>query len=462
MEPQSLSVSQLLVNHHNPRFEPVKNQSEAIELMLEEAGDDVLRLAKDIAQSRVNPTRSLMVVKAGEKYLVLDGNRRVTALKLLHRPGLTKNVRFKEKFAELKRNAGAKVQEEVNCVVFPDRESAFRWVKLEHTGKNKGVGTVKWDAKQGQRFLAQFIGEKPSRSLQLFDYAEARNISHDEVDSSTLNRLLATKTIRELIGVDFPDYVLNRTVSDSKLLDNIRKVFAAMSHSDFKVSDVYTATKAKDWIEGILGISPESDEESKDQGAKKGGTEPGTRPKPKPKPKARPLEGDWITPALYKAYSLDNRVKAVLGELKSGLKPAAKPNVCATSLRVLLELAVYVFLTEKGHIKTLRAEEKQRRVDDAQKKGKKIKPLEKDWSPSFHKMLTHMASDESLIPDPLDGKALKVFTGPKGSKPFFAELNQFMHNPSYNPTPDMVIAVWKNLGKLVFKAILEAQDADTN
>lgn len=461
MEPQILSISQLLVNHENPRFEPVKNQSEAIDKMLTgAAGDEVLKLATDIVQSKVNPTRNLMVVKVGGKYLVLDGNRRVTALKLLHKPGLTKNTRLKEKFTELGRNALAEIQEEVLCIVFPDRESANHWIKLEHTGKNKGAGVVGWDRVQKKRFLAQSVGEKLSRSVQLIDYAEKNGIKCDRVDSSTLDRLLPNKAIRELIGVDFPDGVLTGVMSHEQILDNVRKVFAAMSHDDFKVGDVYNVVKAKAWIEGILGISPEAEEKSKDAKTQKTETGTETTTKTKTKTKPGPLDGNWITGLLFKAYALDNRVKTILGELSS-LKPANKPNVCATSLRVLLELAVYVFLEGKGCIKDMIDLEKNRRTDGL-KKGKNVSPLDKDWSPSFHMMLSYMSSDESLVTDPLARKALKTYIGKKTSEPFLAELNQFTHNPNYSATQETVTEIWDKLGKLVFKAILAGQNADTN
>lgn len=460
MEPQSLSIWQLLVNHENPRFEPVKNQTEAIDLMLQgRGGNEVLRLAVDIAHSSVNPTRSLMVIRVGEKYLVLDGNRRITALKLLHRPGLTKILRFREKFAELKRDMGTKIPDHVNCVVFPDKEGAYRWIKLEHTGKNDGVGTVGWDSIQKQRFRALFIGEKPSRPVQLFDYADAHTINREKVDASTLKRLLATKMIRELIGVSFPDGFLLSAGSESQLLNNVRKVFAAMSHSDFKVGDVYTVAKAKAWIEGILGITHEAEEKSKNGATQKTETKGGS--KTKTKTKAGPLAGDWIMPALHKAYSLDNRVKDMLGELKSGLKPATKPNVCATSLRVLLELAVYVFLWDEGEIKKLIVQAKSEH-DAKNKKRAHKQAWEKLWTPSFKEMLDHLSSDESLIPNPSARTALSIFISKKTSEPFLAELNQFMHNPDYHPTHQMVTDIWNSLGKLVFKAILEAQDEDTN
>jgi ParB-like chromosome segregation protein Spo0J len=84
MTKEMIPIEKLLVNPQNPRFEPVGNQEEAISMMLSEAEKKIINLAKDIAQYGLNPSKSLMVVKVDKGYyLPLEGNRRVTAIKLL-------------------------------------------------------------------------------------------------------------------------------------------------------------------------------------------------------------------------------------------------------------------------------------------------------------------------------------------------------------------------------------------
>lgn len=441
---KKIPISQLIVNHENPRFEPVKSEQKAIDLMMSEVGDKVFNLAKDIAEHGLNPSRNIIVIEAGEsKFLPLDGNRRIVALKLLHQPDLTKNAHFRDKFIELKKDSGTSFPSEVDCSIFPDKESAYRWVNLEHTGENKGVGVLNWDSEQRLRFIAQFEGKKLSRSVQLLDYAEENDIAHERVDSTTLDRILGTPAAREYLGLDFSNGLLNFTTSKNQVIDNIKKLFTAMSASKFTVADVYTSAKTMDWVANVLGIKQEP---SKKQKAKKTSTTAS---------KANPLDGDWITQQLYVVYGNSNRVKAILGELK-GINPRQKPNVCSAALRVLLELALYVFLNENGGIKKLIEQEKTRLIEE-NKKRKTLKEWNRDWAPNFQMTLQYLSNDELLIPDPLERKALKTFIGKKGSEPFLAELNQFIHNPNYEPTPDMVIEIWNKLGKLIFKAILSKQ-----
>lgn len=447
MTKTTIPITKLLVNPENPRFEPVKNQTDAIDLMISKAGVNVFNLAKDIAQHGLNPSKSLMVIPAEDgQFLPLEGNRRVVALKLLHNPEQTTDQKISNKFKELKKEFGTQIPSDVECVVFPDKESAFRWVNLEHTGRNKGIGILSWDSTQRQRFIAQYAGKKPSRPVQLFDFANENNLKHDGVDATTLERLTANPVVREQMGIAFPDGLLNLEKSKTQVVRNLRKVFTEMSKGAFKVADVYTSDKSKAWIKNVLGVADKTKNGI-------GGEEKAT------KIKGEPLDGDWITNRLYSVYPKQNRVKSILSELKD-LNPKAKPNVCASSLRVLLELSVYVFLNDNGWIKHIIDQEKAKFIED-NKKRKNKREWEKDWSPNFQRTLDFMATNESIITDPLERKALKTFIGKKSVEPFLAELNQFTHNPEYEPTGDNVVEIWKKLGKLVFKTILCKQNGNS-
>lgn len=76
-----IHYSKLVVNPENYRFDPVENQEEAIDLILEEKGSEILNLAKHILENGLDEAKDLRVLETNpEVYRVLDGNRRVTAL----------------------------------------------------------------------------------------------------------------------------------------------------------------------------------------------------------------------------------------------------------------------------------------------------------------------------------------------------------------------------------------------
>ncbi|MBK8548081.1 MAG: ParB N-terminal domain-containing protein [Saprospiraceae bacterium] len=86
-----MDIADLHINIENPRFEMVGNQREAIKTMIEDQGEKLAKLAEDITNEGLNPGDPIFVTKHEKQpnqYNVLEGNRRVTALKLLENPDL--------------------------------------------------------------------------------------------------------------------------------------------------------------------------------------------------------------------------------------------------------------------------------------------------------------------------------------------------------------------------------------
>ena len=95
---KSIEVKNLLINTENPRFAPVKDQQSAIDTMLIDKRSNLKNLAKDIAEKGLNPGELLYVTKENKKYIVLEGNRRLTAIKLITDPQLVRNNAKNKKF----------------------------------------------------------------------------------------------------------------------------------------------------------------------------------------------------------------------------------------------------------------------------------------------------------------------------------------------------------------------------
>lgn len=85
---RSLSIENLKLDIKNPRFSyqstKVMNQTEIIKYLV--ANHAVYELAKDIAINGYLLNEEPIVCKEGETYVVLEGNRRVAACKILLNP----------------------------------------------------------------------------------------------------------------------------------------------------------------------------------------------------------------------------------------------------------------------------------------------------------------------------------------------------------------------------------------
>src|SRR3989338_4670179 len=86
---KTIPLLDINVNTENYRFEPVASQKEAIDKMIDDQGDKIYNLAKHIVENGFNPNAKIQVITSSHdntKFNVVEGNRRIIALKLLSNP----------------------------------------------------------------------------------------------------------------------------------------------------------------------------------------------------------------------------------------------------------------------------------------------------------------------------------------------------------------------------------------
>lgn len=248
-EDRTLNVSELFLDESNPRFPEARSQRAAIEAMLEEQGEKIANLAGDIYSHGLNPSSRLIVFKEKNRFTDGDGNRRLTALKILETPSLAKSYpRIKKKLQQIFETKGS-VPTEVSCVVFKNRAQARRWIENNHDGEQEGRGLVRWNAEQKDRFRG-----KPSIGLAALDELAANNLINEDdrcrINKSTLDRLLEYKNSREELSIsrDGENFIFG---------DRYRLKRAVLGLRDQKVDRVYTAKKGKGYLSEILSDGEE-------------------------------------------------------------------------------------------------------------------------------------------------------------------------------------------------------------
>src|SRR5690242_15924125 len=105
-------VDEQIIDLSNPRHPNQTSQRDAIHTIAHEQGAKLYALAEDIVKMGLNPSELPLVTPADQEdmYTVLEGNRRVTALKLLTSPQLLASVNLPanldSKYRALRMSAG--------------------------------------------------------------------------------------------------------------------------------------------------------------------------------------------------------------------------------------------------------------------------------------------------------------------------------------------------------------------
>ena len=126
----NVSIRTLYLDPKNPRHIPIENQKAIISYLIE--NEKVKDLAKDIAEKGMtNPLDLVGIITENNKKLVVEGNRRVCALKLLDKPCLAPK-KYQRYFTTLQ----GKVKNQITKIpvhVFPNRDEAVPWLSTLHT-----------------------------------------------------------------------------------------------------------------------------------------------------------------------------------------------------------------------------------------------------------------------------------------------------------------------------------------
>ena len=110
----------------------------------------------------INPSDLTIVIPSKDnkgKFIILEGNRRLAAIQLLSDPTLA-SMGYDTKHVNLLKMQGERYKKspinKLLCVVFNQRDEAYHWIELRHTGENQGRGVVSWGAKEKARFNRYF------------------------------------------------------------------------------------------------------------------------------------------------------------------------------------------------------------------------------------------------------------------------------------------------------------------
>ncbi len=262
---KQISVSKLLLDLENPRFpREVQGQRAAINLMLEIQEEKIIRLAKDISINGIDPSENLMIYESNEEsgfFIVSEGNRRTTALKLIAQPSLADNDRIRKVFTKIKEATTRNISK-VSCVIFDD-EGYEHWVNLKHTGDNKGVGRERWTTPEADRYRAKH--GKISFQSQLYDFMQRQEDEYAEilkkkkfVYATNLSRLFGDKKTMMRFGLSSHDGYLHCSIPYSKFVESFRRVLEVMTDinpdrkkPDFNVNVIYLSEDREVFLDDL-------------------------------------------------------------------------------------------------------------------------------------------------------------------------------------------------------------------
>jgi hypothetical protein len=427
---RSTEPSNLLIDAENPRLSrPNEGQREAMRALANLMPRKILALAKDIVENGLNPADLPIVMPANDsenRYIVLEGNRRLVALKALENPDSFVGA-LDSGALSIMRTLARKYQvspiDEIQCCVVKDRLGAEHWIKLRHTGENDGAGIVPWGGDESSRFRAR--GGSKDISTQVLDYLERnKTLTSEErskIPTTSLKRLLATPEVRKNLGLDLQDGELKVRADDKKVIKALKYVIDDLSSKDgTKVKDIYTKDQRKVYADSLPKSIIVKPQEGNGRSIESNAAKPQSKTKDIKKSKpARPR--DILIPRDCVLSITQSRIRAIESELRS-LSLNSYTNAISVLFRVFIELSVDEYIDT--HSLT---------CSPHHKLGQKLEAVLNDLL-SRQKLTTQQAKP-----------VRKAMTKGSYLAPSINLMHDYIHNQHVFPAPSDLRAHWSSL-----------------
>ncbi|WP_259252045.1 hypothetical protein [Salinibacter ruber] len=494
---KDISISNLLLDDENPRlFSGGGTQPEIIcELALQQ-GQKLTNLAEDILDqngtdpgdlpivvppsARESPSDSVSSLISEDSddphFIVLDGNRRVAALKLMETPNLISGnpelSSLHSKFNSLNDRHLQNPVEKLSCVVFGDEEEAKEWVIRRHTGEGEGTGRVSWDATQKDRFEKR-RGEDTKPRLQALEFVrevgglEADRNEYEDLSISNLERLVNDPDVRERLGFEKENRVLKSVYPPEEVVKGLQKIVDDLIHERMYVDDIRKKDGRRNYLDSfddenipdlnstvdekyrldeaadLFDVSHETDgqeEEPESNGGSsddeqpnddssstsdEGDTDSDDGDDPPRRSRPRSTSRSTVIPRSFVLHIEQDRVNDIYHELKN-LSPSDFPNASGVLMRVFLELSLDHFSEQEGPD----------HWNENSNLGTKLRGV-----------ASHL-EDNGEITQQQATAFHRYADGGSFLTPSINTMHQYVHNQHLNPSGDAVKTAWNNLQPL--------------
>jgi hypothetical protein len=334
-----IAPSDLLLDPENPRLaQPNVGQREALRALATHLDRSLVGLATDIVRHGIDLSSMPIVMLSGDdakRYVILEGNRRLAALRILENPdsitGAVPPTTLRD-LKELCPQYQSNPIETIRCLVVKDRPEAAHWIELRHTGRREGAGILPWGSDESSRFRA--------RSGQTEIHTQALNFLEERGDITpekrrgrwvtNLRRLLDTAEVREKLGLGVENQELRVLGRPDQVAKALLHVVDDLSSGRVKVGEIYNKDQRIEYANKLPAEVVVKIKQTK------GVAKKATTKRPRPHVKAKPR--DILIPDDCTLHVSDARCKDIEGELRT-LSLDSYPNAVSVLLRVFLELS---------------------------------------------------------------------------------------------------------------------------
>ncbi len=355
-----LKIEHLVLDGDNPRITHAEGQQQALQKVIRDQKTKLVRLAESIIEHGISPIERLMVLEVSpnpKRYIALEGNRRVAALRLLANPaamtGLEMPNGTQRAIERLAKIFDKSKVEPIDAFEVGSRDEGRYWIELRHNGEDQGRGVVGWKPIVASRF------RKKEPAIQAFDMVmDHGGFAEDDAERlktgfslTTLRRLMESKDVRTELGLTVEKGQLCSVLPGGELIKPLKKIVQDIANKEVDSRSFNTTDKMLDYVRGFgKGEKPDFSKKVRSrpvEGIQKTEFAKAAATKAGKKKRSAPLERRQVVPKNCPINVTNARIAEIYQELQT-LKLDGARNAIAVLMRVVLEMSIDHFLEDNG------------------------------------------------------------------------------------------------------------------
>lgn len=396
---QTVDIDDLNLDLRNSRFpRNAQSQDDAVQLMMTTAGEDCLQLLRDVTKSgEMNSADLPIVVQKSGHFVVMEGNRRLTCLRIWHDPAALAvdddlERAYLSRSERLVAESAYAPPKDLRVAIAPSEEAADHWIERKHSGGAGGAGTVEWGAAMKDRRKARNDPTAASRAMAFIELISTElDEDHDiQADLETvrtkrytfIQRFVDRVVVRNRLGLQFKAgkmTFIHGTDATREIVRAVLHDFAQPKAESGKTwaRELDTVEDFAAYLDGYSKLLPTTSSDgnpppnltSDDTSQAEGGEPPHSTPPDASHPvrdsrttsskqaageggadDSRPPRPNTPPAYIFRGLVLDaftNRIQEIVRQT-SLLNVPRQTEVASVLLRVILDLATYQFLKSHG------------------------------------------------------------------------------------------------------------------
>ena len=421
MSYRNLPLESLVINRANDRHGELENETAAIAWLFHNFESHMRNLTRDIVVNG-QVFEPPLVFPEDNKFVLFDGNRRTTCLKLLEKPRRAPTTELQDFFIEQRSKWVGDFPAMVQCQVETDRDRIDEILFRRHTGSQGGVGQSTWDDRMKSNFVNRTGRGGGFNAADEIEkrLASAKMLPRKKIPRSNLNRLLSTEAFRNRIGFTGAKGKFEFTHDEPIVLRALRRIADDLANRYIVLGDIWDIDAKRAYLdrlegEGILPTAANSLISKQ---------EPSEKPavmRPSPSRVARPQSRTTLIPNTVYAIAWAGRIqrhREIWEELQFHLNLSDHPNAISVLFRVLVELATENYIDQT----------KLATISQNDSLAKRVLKVAED-------LHAHGKINQKYL------ELLRKF--PQADHLLSADtLNRYVHSPNFAPSADHLRALW--------------------